>query len=171
MVGHVSQRRGINRCDPLAFSYLPPAEKPAVWRRPPGVLALGHCRRLARQNQSRLLDFPSLAPNPSLHVASGANEVVLQSHFDQATIASVSQSVPADQLALRAFNAVAVLHPLLESFGLLLLPTGLQRTVMLSHDEHPMFLFGGHTLLAQRAACAMGTPFKSKAHPTALLLH
>lgn len=41
---------------------------------------------------------------------------------------------------------------------------------MFAHDDHPMFLLGGHTLRAQRAGGAMDTPFKANAHPTARLL-
>lgn len=82
-------------------------------------------RRPGRSRQGRrhrLPDLPSLAPDPSFHAASGANEVVLPCYFDQAPITSVSPPVPPDQLALRAFHAVAVLEPLPESFGLLFLP-------------------------------------------------
>jgi hypothetical protein len=51
-------------------------------------LALGGCCHglFGSANQACLAELPSLAPKPAFHVAGGANEIVLQSDFDQATI-------------------------------------------------------------------------------------
>jgi hypothetical protein len=50
----------------------------------------------------------------------------LELGFGPASIASPPQTVGADQLALRAFDGIAVFHPLFERFGLLLPPSPLQ---------------------------------------------
>ena len=109
-------------------------------------------RRCSSQSQRRLLEFPGLPPNPSLHIAGRTNEVVLQFHLGQAAIARVAQAMSPDQLALRAFDGVAMFHALLESVGLLLLAPGLQHGVMLSHQHRAVSLTLGDALSAQRAS-------------------
>ena len=59
-----------------------------------------------------------------------------------------------DQFALRAFNGVAMSHPLLKGFGLLLLPSRLQGGVMLTHRQRAMGVLGLDALLAQWAGTA-----------------
>jgi hypothetical protein len=72
--------------------------------------------------------------------------------------------VTSNQLALRAFNGVAVFHPLLESLGLLLLAAGLQRGVMLSDDQCPVPLVFAQTALAQGAVVARSAEFEAITH-------
>ncbi len=103
---------------------------------------LGSARRRARHfsraSRHRLREFPGLPPNPTLHIANRPNEVILQFHFGPAPIARPPQAMTPHQLALRAFNPVALFHLLLEALGLLLLPPGLQDRVVLAHHQRPV---------------------------------
>jgi len=68
-------------------------QRTVVFERARSAWPLDRRRRRAVSGLSRqpLLDFPRLAPNPSLHIAGGSNKVILQSHFGQATIAGTPQ--------------------------------------------------------------------------------
>src|SRR5712691_1061779 len=67
-----------------------------------------------------------------------------------------------DQLALRAFNAVAVLHPFFKGVRLLFLTSGLQGAVMFPYHNASMLLLQSDTLRAQRALRTMAAPLESK---------
>src|SRR5437762_3674745 len=103
----------------------------------PPTLTSVACERLglSRERRRRLLDFPSLPPQPPLHIARGANEVVLQFHFGQTAIARPAQAVRPDQFALRAFDGIAMFHPHFEGVGLLLLAPALQQGVVLADHQ------------------------------------
>src|SRR5579864_8891146 len=75
-----------------------------------------------------------------------------------------------DQLALGPLNSVAQMHALAKGFGRLFPPPILQRRVILSDDEGPMFLPLADALLAQRAVVAMGAPLETIADLSSLPL-
>ena len=75
--------------------------------------------------RNSLAGFARNLTGPALHIAGRSNKIVLQFRFGQAAITRLAQSVAPDQFALRAFNAVAVLHALSESVRLLFLTPGL----------------------------------------------
>jgi hypothetical protein len=72
-----------------------------------------------------------LAVKALCNIAGRTDEVILELHFGQAPIASPPQTVGADQLALCAFDGIAVFHPLFERFGFLLPSSLLQNRMML----------------------------------------
>jgi len=51
-----------------------------------------------------------------------------------------------DQFALRAFDGVAMFHPLFELLGSLFLPAPLQNRVLLADDQAAVFVSGGDAL-------------------------
>src|ERR1039457_1546687 len=112
--------------------------------------------RLGREPR-RLLEGPSLPPQPPLHIASGANKVVLQFHLGQAAIARSPQAMAAHQFALRAFNGIAVFHALFQGVGLLLRSPVLQRGVMFSHQDRAVSLVFAQALSAQGALMTLST--------------
>ena len=102
-------------------------------------------------------------------IADGANQIILQPHFWLAAIAGAPQPVAADQLALRAFDAVAAMHFLLEGLGLHFPAAGLQEAVMFSDHEGAMGLGGADTLRAPGAGAAAGVvPLEAKIDPARL---
>jgi len=70
--------------------------------------------------------------------------------------------VGADQLALCAFDGIAVFHPLFERFGFLLPSSLLQDRMMLAYRQRAVLLIGLEALLAQRA---LGTGFRAPFKP------
>src|SRR5439155_14015329 len=76
----------------------------------PRTSTQGDGRSLNGHARNGLFDLPRFPPEPSLHIASRSNEVVLQLRFGQAPVTGPPQAVTSDQLALRPFNAVAMLH-------------------------------------------------------------
>ena len=68
----------------------------------------------------------------------------------------------ASQFADRAFDSIALLHPLLELRALLVAPPLLQKLVILTDHDGAMRLSGGHTLCAQQTVATMVTPFQAK---------
>lgn len=112
-------------------------------------------RHFSRASRHRLRQFPGLPPNPTLHIASRPNEVILQFHFGQAPRACPPQTIAPHQLALRAFNPIALFHPLLEALGLLLLPPGLQERVVFAHHQRPVPLILAQALTAQGTIVTM----------------
>src|SRR3989304_39389 len=63
-----------------------------------------------------------------------------------------------------------MLHPLLERLGLLLLPPGWQRRVMLANHQRAVTLAFPKTLAAQRTLVTVRAPFKPKVHFARALL-
>ena len=80
------------------------------------------------------LDFPTHEVNPAFHIAGRSNEIVLQGHLLQSSIPGSTHSMGSDQLAVGAFDAVASLHPLPKGFGLHLLSSGLEHSVVFTDD-------------------------------------
>ncbi len=63
------------------------------------------------------LHLPSNPPQPTLDVAGGSNQIILQSQLFIAPIASVSEPMHTDQLALCPFNPIAPMQALTKWFG------------------------------------------------------
>jgi hypothetical protein len=96
----------------------------------------------------RVLCFPNEAPQPPLDVASRADEEVLQFDFPETPVTAAPHPVPPRQFTQGAFNGVALVHPLLESFATLFLATLLQEFMVLAHDDGAVLLAGRHARLA-----------------------
>jgi hypothetical protein len=99
---------------------------------------------------------------PSLHVASGANQQVLQFDFRKASITAAAQTMPTRQFTEGAFDGVALMHLLLKGLGALFGPTSLQKLMVLAHDQRAILLAGRNALISQRAALAVAlAPLKA----------
>ena len=75
-------------------------------------------------------------------IAGGTDQIVLKPDFGEAAIAGLAQAVAADQFALRAFDAVAFVHILLESLGLHFAAAVLQQRVEFTDHNGAMVLTG-----------------------------
>src|SRR5260370_41872938 len=117
--------------------------------RPP--LALERCRTgsFSGADRHRLAELPGFQPNPPLHIASRANEIILQLHFAQAAIARVAQAVRPDQFAVRAFDGITMFHALLESRSCLFLPPALQEGMVFADHQGAMPLVLAQALATQ----------------------
>ncbi len=66
-----------------------------------------------------------------------------------------------NQLALRAFNVIALVHPLLKSRTLLLAPPRLQMVMMFAYHQRAMFLNRADALLFEGTRVAMGAKLET----------
>ena len=113
--------------------------------------------------------MPLKSFDPAFGVAGRADQIVLQPHFGFSTVARIFQSMRAHQFAVGSFDGVAAFGLFPERFGLLFHPARLQRVVMLSNQERPVFLFLAQAALAQRAGRAKTiSPFKAIGDPATL---
>ena len=97
--------------------------------------------------------------------------VVLKFDFSQTAVTRSAQAMSPNQLALRAFNGVAVAHPLLEWLGLLLRSARLQHRMMFPDHQTAVRVVGLDAGLAQGTRRASGrVPFKPIGHSTRGLL-
>ena len=108
-------------------------------------------RHFSRGRRCQLRELPCFLPNPPFHIAGRPYEVVLQFHFHQAPIPRLPQAVASDSLTLRAFNGITMFHPFFEGIGLLLLPPGLEKGVVLADQERAVALILAQALAAQWA--------------------
>src|SRR5438876_2118402 len=119
---------------------------------------LTHC---GCRSQLHWRQLPRFATDPSFHVAGRARKIILQPNLGQTSITRPPNPVRSHQLALRAFDPVAMFHLLSKALCLLFPPSRLQRLVVFAHHNAPMLLLRPDSALPQRTIRAMRTPFKS----------
>ena len=60
--------------------------------------------------------FPANSPEQSVQVAGNSDQVILQAHLGESSIACLTQSISSDQFADSAFDRIASIHFLFERF-------------------------------------------------------
>ena len=114
-------------------------------------------------------DLPLDKPNPSIRIDRGTLEIVGQGGLRQSSI-SRSSPASASELTDRSFYPIALLHPLLELFGLRFSTTLLEQVMVFSHHQHPPSTSALGTLLLKRAPITQPGPFKPIIHLAGLLI-
>ena len=77
-----------------------------------------------------------------------SNTDLLQPGLGKADVTAAAHAVPTREFTQGAFDRIAPVHPLLESFATLFLATLLQKFMVLAHDDGAVLLAGRHAFFA-----------------------